>query len=88
MLLLFFSFQLLVSYLMSRDDVELNVAAARLLLNLIPGLDSSILSVSIWPNEFWHHSEAVLKYFLIEPMRLSYRTAFTNVKFCGNFLVI
>lgn len=39
-------FQLLVSYLMSRDDIELNIASARLLLNLIPGLDSAVLSVS------------------------------------------
>lgn len=41
-----FFFQLLVSYLMSRDDIELNIASARLLLNLIPGLDSAVLSVS------------------------------------------
>uniref|UniRef100_A0A0R3RVJ4 LisH domain-containing protein n=1 Tax=Elaeophora elaphi TaxID=1147741 RepID=A0A0R3RVJ4_9BILA len=36
--------KLLVSYLMSRDDIELNIASARLLLNLIPGLDSAVLS--------------------------------------------
>ncbi|EFO23215.2 hypothetical protein LOAG_05271 [Loa loa] len=36
--------KLLVSYLMSRDDIELNIASARLLLNLVPGLDSSVLS--------------------------------------------
>ncbi|MCP9265711.1 Vprbp protein [Dirofilaria immitis] len=36
--------KLLVSYLMSRDDIELNIASARLLLNLIPGLDSVVLS--------------------------------------------
>ncbi|EJW72386.1 hypothetical protein WUBG_16707, partial [Wuchereria bancrofti] len=36
--------KLLVSYLMSRDDIELNIASARLLLNIIPGLDSAVLS--------------------------------------------
>ncbi|VDM95391.1 unnamed protein product [Thelazia callipaeda] len=36
--------KLIVSYLMSRDDVEVNIASARLLLNLTPGLDTSVLS--------------------------------------------
>lgn len=36
-------FQLVVSYLLARDNAPLNTLAARLLLDCLPGLDSSVV---------------------------------------------
>lgn len=70
---------------MSRDDIELNIASARLLLNLIPGLDSAVLSVSLI-------IDSLLLFFLLmsqcsRMFRFS-RILKRTVKFCELFKLV
>lgn len=51
-----FLFQLVISYLSNRDNVEVCISAARLLLACVPGLDSEVVfSVRFFSRYNWYN---------------------------------